>query len=372
MRIAVTPAAREVSDDLMATKQVHVRRSLALVLHWESGYLATHNFVSGKVARISPDLVPLLAELKSYASLDDLAGDSVSGISILRRLIRHDILVKRGSSLALKEEALFSEWQWDISAKHFHFATNSVNFEWRNETVLRALELKKKSEPPPSPFHELGHKYVSLPLPSPLEMNLNDALKQRRTCRGFLQTPVELAQLSTLLATTWGVTAISAPGRELGEFILKTSPSGGARHPTEVYIFSSRVRGLEPGIYHYSPRLHALCKIRRGNPSKLAGKLCACQPWVSEAAVVFFMTAMVSRTMWKYGHSHAYRVLLLDAGHLGQTFHLACTALGLGPFTTAAINGFDVEEALGLDGIKEIVMYAAATGLPRLPNDTKT
>jgi SagB-type dehydrogenase family enzyme len=80
------------------------------------------------------------------------------------------------------------------------------------------------------------------------------------------------------------------------------------------------------------------------------------------------MTAMVSRTMWKYEHSHAYRVLLLDAGHLGQTFHLACTALGLGPLTTAAINGLDVEEALGLDGIKEIVMYAAATGLPRLSN----
>ena len=79
----------------------------------------------------------------------------------------------------------------------------------------------------------------------------------------------------------------------------------------------------------------------------------------------FFMTSFVPRTMWKYNHSHAYRVLLLDAGHLGQTFHLVCTALGLGPFTTAAINGACVEGALGIDGTSEIVVYGAATGFPK-------
>jgi SagB-type dehydrogenase family enzyme len=69
--------------------------------------------------------------------------------------------------------------------------------------------------------------------------------------------------------------------------------------------------------------------------------------------------------MWKYGHSHAYRVLLLDAGHLGQTFHLVCTAMGLGPFTTAALDGSAVELALGLDGIREIAVYAGSVGWPK-------
>jgi nitroreductase len=55
-------------------------------------------------------------------------------------------------------------------------------------------------------------------------------------------------------------------------------------------------------------------------------------------------------------------VVLLDAGHLGQTFHLVCTALGLGPFTSSGLRESAIEDALGLDGITEVPIYAAATG----------
>jgi hypothetical protein len=54
----------------------------------------------------------------------------------------------------------------------------------------------------------------------------------------------------------------------------------------------------------------------------------------------------------------------LDAGHLGQTFHLVCTSLGLGPFTFAATRNPAVEQALGIDGVNEIVLYTAAVGVP--------
>jgi nitroreductase len=41
--------------------------------------------------------------------------------------------------------------------------------------------------------------------------------------------------------------------------------------------------------------------------------------------------------------------MLMDAGHLSQTFYLVCTDLGLGAFVTAAINGAKIEERLGVD-----------------------
>ena len=75
--------------------------------------------------------------------------------------------------------------------------------------------------------------------------------------------------------------------------------------------------------------------------------------------------------MWKYRDAHAYRVLHLDAGHLGQTFHLAATALGLAPFTTAATRNLMVEKALGLDGVSEIVLYAARV-FPKIAASTLT
>lgn len=45
--------------------------------------------------------------------------------------------------------------------------------------------------------------------------------------------------------------------------------------------------------------------------------------------------------------------MLLDAGHLAQTFALVAAELGLGAFVTAAINEVDMERALGLDGMAE-------------------
>jgi SagB-type dehydrogenase family enzyme len=76
------------------------------------------------------------------------------------------------------------------------------------------------------------------------------------------------------------------------------------------------------------------------------------------------MTAVIERSSWKYRHSHAYRVLYLDAGHLGQTFQLVCTYLGLGPCTFAATHNRLIERELGLDGVSEIVIYTAAVGVP--------
>jgi Nitroreductase family len=57
-----------------------------------------------------------------------------------------------------------------------------------------------------------------------------------------------------------------------------------------------------------------------------------------------------------------YRVVLLDAGHLCQTFCLTATRLGLARFSTAALKDSLIENDLGLDGISESVLYIAGVG----------
>ena len=66
------------------------------------------------------------------------------------------------------------------------------------------------------------------------------------------------------------------------------------------------------------------------------------------------MCPVFARTMWRYGHSRAYRTVLIDTGHLGQTFCLVATALGLAPFTTMAFSEAKLEELLGLDGVERM------------------
>jgi SagB-type dehydrogenase family enzyme len=79
---------------------------------------------------------------------------------------------------------------------------------------------------------------------------------------------------------------------------------------------------------------------------------------------LFLMTAVFPRTMWKYHHARAYRVVLLNAGHLCQTFCLVATWLGLAPFCTAALKDTLIEKDLGIDGIRESVLYVAEVGVP--------
>jgi hypothetical protein len=59
----------------------------------------------------------------------------------------------------------------------------------------------------------------------------------------------------------------------------------------------------------------------------------------------------------------SYRVSLLNAGHLGQTFALTATALG--PFQTAAFADSAVTPRnFGLDNIRHTPLYILAAGHP--------
>lgn len=118
---------------------------------------------------------------------------------------------------------------------------------------------------------------------------------------------------------------------------LKTSPSAGARHPLEAYVAALRVRGLPRGLYHYSPDTHLLELLRKGCRPGQFGSYLAGKSWYGSASALMFMTAVFERNQWKHPDSAAYRTVILDAGHMSQTFCLTATWLGLAPFCTMAL-----------------------------------
>ena len=139
------------------------------------------------------------------------------------------------------------------------------------------------------------------------------------------------------------------------DVLKKTSPSGGALHPTEAYLIVQRVEGIAPGLYHYRSVDHALQPLPWTAGEDALGQLAtlavAGQHWFADAHVLVALAPRFARNFWKYrNHAKAYRVCVLDAGHLSQTLFLAATEQGLGAFVTAAINEVDIEEAFGLTG----------------------
>ena len=86
------------------------------------------------------------------------------------------------------------------------------------------------------------------------------------------------------------------------------------------------------------------------------------QWWFARGAFLVVMTAVFSRTQWKYDFPRTYRVVLAEVGHLCQTFCLTATWLRLAPFCTMALRDSKWEEWLGIDGVSESVLYVAGAG----------
>jgi len=221
--------------------------------------------------------------------------------------------------------------------------------------------------PPPSHFHERADALGKIELPTGApKSGFFDLLARRRTDREFDRSrSLGLNQLSTLLRTVYGCWGT----QELGPgFVVlrKTSPSGGALHPIEAYPLIRDVRGVPSGLYHYSPRSHALELLRSLDPEEVEDRVEAIasgQSYFRSAHATVVLAARFGRTFWKYrSHKKVYRVVLLDAGHLSQTFYLTCAKLGLGAFFTSALNDEAVEEALGLDRFAEAAVGLSGCG----------
>lgn len=237
------------------------------------------------------------------------------------------------------------------------------------ELTKQAIAQLERLGKPPAHFVTLTEAEAVSPLP-PAQGGgqLYDALARRKTSRGFdRQTPVTLEQLATILGTVWGCHGVTGFSEEVA-MVKKTSPSGGGLHPIEVYPLVRDVAGIPAGLYHYNIRDHTLelgSSLTSQQAEEVAFEFTAGQTYFESAHVLFLMAARFNRSFWKYqNHTRAYGVLLMDAGHLSQTFYLVCTELGLGAFVTAAINGANVEEALGIDGFREGAIAICGCGPP--------
>jgi SagB-type dehydrogenase family enzyme len=324
--------------------------------------LVLENYLTGRQSVLHPRLLGALGGLAEPAPAEQVAEQLglPGGGDLVERLIRQDILLVEGTELAERDAAVAADWVWGRDAAYFHYSTRRTDFGYDLDTERAELLDYARLVPPPPPFKDYGRTDVELPAPAEQPADLWQALHGRRTGRRYDTAALDTQTLATLLHYTWAITDIRHdPG--IGPVVLKTSPSGGARHPIETYPVIQNVAGVPAGVYHYCAGRHTLTLLGTHDASRLL-RACGDQPWVADAAVVCFMSAVLGRSAWKYRQSHAYRVLLLDAGHLGQTFHLAATALGLSPWTSAALDETAVETLTGIDGTSEVALYCAAAG----------
>jgi len=345
-----------------------LRSALCQLAYWENGSLRIVNYLTRRTFSANPITLEVIRFFFTPRTIQDalLEFDSYDEESVaqtITKLIEAQLLLEHGSPDWEQDNLVESSWKPWLPEGGFHFLTKDAPYvegDWTPEQRAATVP----ATPAPPQFKRIeGADSVALPSHEPEPDSFFETLRTRRTHRTFSKGGVSLDQVSRLLRLTWGIQGY-LESKAFGWLPVKTSPSGGARHPVEVYLMALRVEGLEAGTYHYQAKDHLLEKISAEGSPRMARAYCADQPHAAEAAALFIMTAVFSRAMWKYHHPRAYRVVLLDAGHLGQTFCLTATRMGLAPFTTAALKDSLIETELGIDGVSESVLYVAGVGLP--------
>ena len=349
-------------------KDLTLRSTRCQFAYWERGNLRIVNYLTREAFAANPIVLELLRSFSRPRTIRDAIRefDAYSPRSVgeaILKLIESELLLECDSSEAARDELLHSSWKPWLPEGGFHFLTKDAPYLLGDRSRKQKQQMLPRT-PQPHHFKKTpGAELIPLPPHDREEDSFFQTLHARRTWRTFSAAPAPLACVSKLLQTTWGVQGY-IESEDFGPLPLKTSPSGGARHPIEVYLVALRVKGLASGVYHYAAEVHALERISSGVTPRQARNYCVGQPYVAHSAALFIMTAVFARTMWKYPHPRAYRVVLLDAGHLGQTFCLTATRMGLAPFSTAALADTLIERDLGIDGIAESVIYVTGFGMP--------
>ena len=144
--------------------------------------------------------------------------------------------------------------------------------------------------------------------------------------------------------------------------VLRTSPSGGSRHPVEGYLWVFDWPGIDEGLYHIQTKPGALrflgtCEDFTELPTETFAR-CSFR-----VRAIIQLTTVFERNMWRYRDPRTLRSVLIDTGHVASTVMMAAQAAG---FATSMTNSLDENiwlKLLDLEPLEEAPQVSIALGL---------
>jgi len=183
--------------------------------------------------------------------------------------------------------------------------------------------------------------------------------------------PQDLKTLASWLFYGAGITKTIPVGEK--SIKLRSSPSCGRCYPCEIYIAAFGIKGLEPGLYHFSVREFALRKLREGGETLM--QLKRGRPdleLLKTVPAALLVSTNFWRGAWKY-HKRGYRNALLDAGHQTENLSIAARGLGIQTMVRLRMTDSTMRDLIGvpadadfgtLEPVQSMVVWADQAEVP--------
>ena len=324
----------------------------------ESG-LALENPLRNEIYKLSgAKLLELLDELTTPVSESEILATVSDEYGLTEEKAREVLrdLVERGIVLEEDHAQEGNEWReygWGEALSYYKAIRNYPFVDYSEgkdafDTDFGRMQEYRDEEPVPSVYKTYPDAELH-DLPDPNGELLPDVETVLAYNPGPDESPLTRQQLSSILYFTFGETGrVSFPHQ--GEFLLKTSPSGGARHPTEAYVAALDVGGVDRGLYHYSVKEHGLEQLQPDiKESELESIVFGLRDVDYSPKAVVFFTSALERSQWRYREPRTYSVILNDIGHLIETFRLLANGFGRHAVFGHGFEDSELSDLLGTD-----------------------
>lgn len=193
-----------------------------------------------------------------------------------------------------------------------------------------------------------------------------EVIYNRHSEREFTGAPITLQQLASTLHMAYSTRqrSLQFPGGKTNP-IARTAPSGGACFPIELYLTVLNVHGLNPGLYHYNPVDFTLEKVADGQLTNQMAQLYEAEAeTIQKCSVLITLTGLYERTVQQKYKSRGWRLLFLDAGHVGENIWLSSEANQIGCVALAGGWDFEIMDYLKVSKSDELYLLSYALGQP--------
>jgi SagB-type dehydrogenase family enzyme len=214
------------------------------------------------------------------------------------------------------------------------------------------------ASPPPSPYQEF---MAIRRMPLPHLTTAADA--QRRAEQIASGRGSDADAIGFAIDFTFGERG-EVDGGPAGHMLRKVVPSGGSRHPTEVFVVAFEADGIESGVHHYNVRRRSLDLLRAGHvEDRFADLTFDLLPRLrTRPAVALVLAPLLSRAMWRYREPRSWRSIPIDVGHAVGCLVAVLDALGRPHVEADKFRDRNLAAFIGVDPLVQTPMAVLAVG----------